>query len=223
MLQVVEEVHGKRKGWIIVLSVVAAILIVIGILTAMALNDPGRNSAPVPASTGSMFTKLGAAALSGEPAQITQDELNGLLTSRFGSMPPQCIIKEDKTLDVYVPVNYKGIRIGVTANVAMKFNPSRQQLSMQLNSVSVGRLPISPALALRLAKNRLPSGFSAEENVIYADVSTLVGNDMSNATGVDITGMDIFDGKLVITVAGDPDRFRDFVVQSLPELFNFLK
>lgn len=223
MLRIAEETNKKGRPWLIILSVAAVILILIGILTFLALSDPGRNTVPAAPNTGTVYAKLGAAALSREPAQITQEELNGFLASKFGAMPPQCKINPDNSLELYVPVNYKGIRIGVTANLTAEYNPSRQQLAMQFRSVSVGRLPVPPALALKLAGNRLPHGISVEGSVLYADISLLVGSDLSSATGVEITGIELFGGKLMVSVAGDPDRFREFVVQSLPDLFNFFK
>jgi hypothetical protein len=223
MLRIAEEPNRRRRPWLIVLSVVAAILIIIGILAFLALSDPGRKNAPASPNTGTFYTKLGAAALSREPAEISQEELNGFLSSKFGSMPPQCKINPDNSLDLYAPINYKGIRIGVTANLTADYNLSRQQLAMQFHSLSVGRLPVPPAFALNLAKDRLPPGISVEGDFLYADSSLLVGGDLSSATGVEITDIELFDGKLMISVAGDPDRFREFVVQSLPDLFNFLK
>lgn len=80
-----------------------------------------------------------------------------------------------------------------------------------------------PTFALRLAKDRLPEGFTAEGDLLYADISLLMGGDFSSITGVQITGMDFFNGNLAISVAGDPNKFKEFIVQSLPDLLKIFK
>ncbi len=215
--------NGGKKAATVTLSIVAVLLVVLGVLFSLLLNDPGRSRKSVAPEAGTILTKLGAAALGGEPAQLSQEELNGLLASKFSGTAPQCQINADDTLDVYFPVNYKGIRIGVTANVSFSFNQSRQQVMMRVHSVHAGRLPLSPKLALKLGQNRLPHGVSAEGDFIYADVSWITGGDLSSVTGIEITDMKIMGQKLLVSVEGNPDKFREFIVQSLPDIFNFFK
>ncbi|HHV32380.1 hypothetical protein [Caproiciproducens sp. LBM24188] len=223
MLRMVEEPRKKKRPWLIVLSVLVGLFALLGIFALLALNDPGRDSVPANPDSGTVLTKLGAAALNKEPAQISEQELNGFLSASYKTMPPQCKIQPDNTLELYMPVNYKGIRVGVTAHGSAAFDLSRQQLALKFSSVRIGRLPVPTAFALNLAKDYLPDGFFVEDDLVYLDTSAAMGGDYSSFTGIQITGMEIFDQKLIVSVAGDPNKFKEFIVQSLPDLLKLFQ
>ncbi|GEM_PF-5423158 len=222
MQQTFVQKRSGKKPLFIVLSIFAGILILIGILTALMLSDPNRNTGTA-AKTDAVIAKLGIAAISGEPARLTAEELNGLLAEKFPSQPPRCYINPDDTVGVYLPVNYKGIHLGVIANFTLGFNSSQEQVIADLHSVQIGRLPVHPKLALNLIKDKLPQGISITGTVVRADMSLFNTQIFGDAIGLQITGLEVTGRFFVLNVIGNIDKLKEFIVQSLPGYLNLLK
>lgn len=222
MQPVYEEKH-TNKAVVVVLSVVAGILVVIGILTMLALNDPNRGVAAAKADTGKFLAKLGVAALSKQPAEFSQDEVNGLLAARLPSHPVRCSIDPDNTVTVYAPVNYKGIRLGVTANVLPDYDTGSQQLLLKVKSVHVGLLPVPPSFALQLGRAFLPPDAAVQGDTARVGSSLLFGRDLDSSAGIEVTGFEVKDGKAIVSASANSDKFREFIVQSLPNLLSLFK
>lgn len=216
MQQAVVKKNGGKKPLIIALSVFGAILILFGIAAALALSDPNRGQSAAKADAGNVLAKLGVAAISGEPARLTADEVNGLLAEQFPAHTPQLSVSGDNTVNVYVPVNYKGIHLGITANVTLGYDSAKQQLYAVTHSLHLGRLPVDPAFGLRFLKNNLPKSMAAEGNVIHTDSTASDSGLLGDAMGLQITGLDVTGGYFVLRVSGNLSQLRDFIVQTLP-------
>lgn len=223
MLQTEHQMRGKSKVWVAVLSVLAGVLILIGILAALALNDPNRGLPPAAPQSGALYAKLGAAALGGEPARLSADEVNSYLAAEYPGLSPHLSIRSDDSVDAYVSVAKRGMQFGLTANLTVRFDASRQQIVLQLRSFHVGRLPVPPGFALRFAGGRLPQGITAEEDALRADLPALWSGEIAGLAGLRLTDLKVGGGSFVATAAADPDKFREFIVQSLPDVFGFLK
>lgn len=215
MQQAVAKKSGGKKPLIIALSVFGAILILFGVAAALALSDPNRGQSAAKAD-GNVLVKLGVAAISGEPARLTADEVNGLLAEQFPVHTPQLSVSGDNTVNVYTPVNYKGIHLGVTANVTLGYDPAKQQLYAVMHSLHLGRLPVDPAFGLRFLKNNLPKSIAAEGNVVHTDSTASDSGLLGDTMGLQISGLDVIDGCFVIRVSGNLGQLRDFIVQTLP-------
>lgn len=216
MQQAVVKKNGGKKPLIIALSVFGAILILFGIAAALALSDPNRGQSAAKADAGNVLAKLGVAAISGEPARLTTDEVNGLLAEQFPAHTPQLSDGGENTVNVYAPVNYKGIHLGVTANVTLGYDSAKQQLYAVLHSLHLGRLPVDPAFGLRFLKNNLPKSIAAEGNVVHTDSTASDSGLLGGAMGLQISGLDVISGNFVIRVSGNLGQLRDFIVQTLP-------
>ncbi len=222
MQQTFVQKRSEKKPLFIVLSVFAGILIVIGILTALMLSDPNRSTGTA-AKTDTVIAKLGVAAISGEPAVLTAEEVNGLLAEKFPPQPPRCYINPDNTVGVYLPVNYKGIHLGVIANFTLGFDSSREQITADIHSVQVGRLPVQPKLALNLLKGKFPQGVTAAGSVVSADMSLFSTQVFGDVVGLQVSGAAVTGRNFVLNVTGNADKLKEFIVQTLPNYLNSLK
>ena len=222
MQQTFVQKRSEKRPLLIVLSVFAGILIVIGILTALMLSDPNRSTGTA-AKTDTVIAKLGVAAISGEPAVLTAEEVNGLLAEKFPSQPPRCYINPDNTVGVYLPVNYKGIHLGVITNFTLGFDSSLEQITADIHSVQVGRLPVQPKLALNLLKGKFPQGVTAAGSVVSADMSLFSTQVFGEAVGLQGSGAAVTGRNFVLNVTGNADKLKEFIVQTLPNYLNSLK
>lgn len=223
MQQTIVKKRSTKKPLFIVLSIFAGILILLGILVYLMLSDPNRNTVGAATKPDTVLAKLGVAAISGEPARLTAEEVNTLLAARFDSQPPRCYINPDDTVGVYVPLNYQGIHLGVTANLTLGCNSPQQQIFAEVHSVQVGRLPVQPALALRLVKGKFPEGVSVSGNVVSADTSLFSTQVLENTVGLEISGLEVTGRYFVLNITGNAEKLKEFIVQSLPDYLNFLK
>ncbi len=222
MQQTIVQKRSGKKPLFIVLSIFAGILIVIGILTILMLSDPNRNMAPA-AKSDTVLAKLGVAAISGEPARLTAEELNGLLAEKLPSQAPRCYINPDDTVGVYLPVNYKGIHLGVISNFTIGYNTSQEQIFAEVHSVQIGRLPVQPALALNLLKGNLPEGVTVNGNVIRADMALFSTQIFGDMVGLQVSGLEVTGRYFVLNVTGNADKLKEFIVQTLPGYLDLLK
>lgn len=222
MQQTVIQKRSGKKPLFIVLSVFAGILMIIGILTFLMLSDPNRNVGTV-AKSDSIVAKLGIAALSGEPARLTAEELNGFLAEKFPSQTPRCYINPDDTVGVYIPVNYKGIHLGVISNFTVGYNSSQEQIFAEIHSLQIGRLPVQPALAMSLLKGEFPQGVTVTGNVVRADMSLFSTEIFGDLVGLQISGLEVTGRYFVLNVTGNADKLKEFIVQTLPGYLDILK
>lgn len=222
MQQTIIQKRSGKKPLFIVLSIFAGILIVIGILTVLMLSDPNRNAGAA-AKSDTVIAKLGVAAISGEPARLTAEELNGFLAEKFPSQTPRCYINPDDTVGVYIPVNYKGIHLGVISNFTVGYNSSQEQIFAEVHSLQIGRLPVQPSLALQLLKGKFPQGVTVNGDVVRADMSLFGTQMFGDMIGLQISGLEVTGRYFVLNVTGNADRLKEFIVQTLPGYLDLLK
>lgn len=207
---------GVKKPLILILSVLAAIFVPLGIAAMLALSDPGQGQSAAEADAGNALAKLGVAAVSGQPARITAGEVNGLLAEQLHSGAPRLSIRSDNTVEVYIPASYKGIHVGVTANVTVGCDASSQQIYAVVHSLHLGRLPVEPSMGLRFLQGSLPESVAAEGNVVSVDSAAPGSELFGEAGGLQISELDVDGGCFVVYISGNLNRLRDFIVQTLP-------
>lgn len=223
MQKKIVKIISSKKPLFFVLSVVAVLLIVIGILTALALSDPNRDQGKAAPDSGTALTKLGVAAISGEPARLTADEMNSLLASKFPVQTPRLTVNADESVQIYAPVNYKGIHVGVTANVTIGCDPNRHIIYAAVHSLYLGRLPVDPSLGLKLAKGDSAQRITVDGSVLSTDSTLFDFGLLSEAAGMEISDIQVKDGDFVIGVSGDLTKLREFIVQAMPSVLENLK
>lgn len=218
MQQTIEKKFIRKKPFILVLSVLGALLVLLGIAAAMALSDPNRAQSAVKADTGTPLAKLGVAAISGEPARLTAEEVNSLLVERFTARAPRLSLGDDGTVTAYIPVNYKGIRLGVTAAMTIGYDTEKEQVCAEIHSLQLGRLPIAPSFGLRLLKSALPNGVSVKGNTVCADSAVSDSGLLGSVPGLQVSSLEVSGGYFIVGVSGNLGRLHEFIVQALPNV-----
>lgn len=216
MQQLVLKKHSAKKPLIIVLSIFSSLLVLVGILTALILSDPNRGQSAPTAKAGDVLTKLGVAAISGESARLTTEEVNGLLADQFPAHTPQFSINSDNTVALYLPADYKGIHIGITANMTVGCDPSQQQVYAVIHSLYFGRLPVDPSLGLSMLKKNLPQNMTAEGNAVRMDSAVFDTGLFGEAAGLQISDLEVTGRYFVVSISGNLNKLREFIVQTLP-------
>lgn len=164
----------SNRALTVALSILVVIVAAAGILSWMFLNDPnaGKGLENTQPSEALALTAIQSAA-TGKEASFSPAEVNGylayLLTRKNSDGSGSLKIRgaavtaiQGNTADVYLPVTYRGHPLGITMNLTPSADPANNRLNFQVNSLRVGYLPVSPAWALNLAKNRLPASFTTE-------------------------------------------------------------
>lgn len=208
-----ERIPGDRKKSSRALTVILCILAVIlaggGVLSWAVLSDPNKGAAAaVTASADAVLGQLKNSVISGQPCSISIDEMNRYLAYRFSSGQKQSGLSdvvildaEGNTLDCYLPILWKGKKFGVTANVTPSFDPEDNLLLFQVNSVTVGRLPVDSAWALSLAAKYLPSDAAAAGTTVSytAPQETLTVSGIS--AKVSLSSLSVEDSRIQIGTA----------------------
>lgn len=203
-----EEKKRGHKGTVL-LAAVAVILVAVGVISWLALNDPNAGKSFTPPSE-ALALKTAKSAITGQEVSFEPAEVSGFLnyliqqeTSRKGAALPvsgaEFSAGTDNTADLYLPVTYAGKRFGVT----MEGTPSVEdgRIVFAVRSLHVGRLPLDPAWALGVMKDRLPTAISVQDSEVsypLPEVGVSVGG---VNVGFSLKSIRMEDGKLGVKAA----------------------
>ena len=208
-----------KKPLIIVSSIVILLLAIIGIMFALALSDPNASITPVE-QTKTGVEKLVKAAVTGEPAQLSAEEMNAILV-QTKVKNVRFMINSNNTADAYAPVEYKGIKFRVSANLTIT-TASEKQISATVNSMKIGRLPVNPTLLMQYCKEVLPKEISVDKNVLRIDSSLLDTYILGDMVGMNINSLTIADQSFVVNVTGNLDKLKDYITKNLQSYIGLL-
>lgn len=184
--------YEKKRGHAgtVLLSVAAVVLVAVGVVSWLALNDPnaGKGLENTPPSQ-ALALKTAKSAITGQEAFFEPAEVSGFLNylvqqekSRAGAASPVSGVEfsagADNTADLYLPVTYAGKRLGVTVEGTPSVDSADGRIVFTVKSLHVGRLPLDPAWALGLMEPRFPREISvhaAELAYPLPDVGVSVG------------------------------------------------
>lgn len=214
-----------RKPLAIVLSVLVLLLAVIGVLSAMVLNDPNEPLAGnTDASAASAKIAIAAAAATGKPAQLTGEEAGAMLSQKLAQGRQSAVrgvrltIKSDNTVAAYLPVVYKGIKLGVSANLTVGWDGTKNEIRAAVNSMKIGRLPVNPAQMLPRVKEKLPQGVEEQGGVLYIAPQMFGSYEMPNDAPGNISGLEVRDGKFFLSFSVDMSKLKEYLEEQLKSL-----
>ncbi len=203
--------YEKKRGHAgtVSLAVVAVILAAVGIVSWLALNDPNAGKSFTPPSE-ALALKTAKSAITGQEVSFEPAEVSGFLNyliqkekSGAGSASPvsgaEFSAGANNTADLYLPVTYAGKQFGVT----MEGTPSVEDgnIVFAVQSLHVGRLPLDPAWAFGMMKDRLPAAMSVQGSEIsypLPDIGVSVGG---VSVGFTLKSLKMEDGKLGVKAA----------------------
>ncbi|MBW7571658.1 hypothetical protein [Caproiciproducens faecalis] len=196
-----------------------------GILFVLALNDP--NPPLVPAGqtdTSAVAAKLLVSAGSGKPAELTGEEVSALMTEKLAQNGRDAVsgvrltVNSDNTVGAYLPVTYQGMKLGVSANLTVGWNSTKNNIRVVVNSMKVGRLPVNPAWILPKVSDSLPKGTELEGNVLYLPPQMFGTYEMPNDAPGNISGLEVRDGKFLLNFTVDMAKLKDYLSEQLKSL-----
>lgn len=180
MLYTEKKVKKSSKILTVVLSLLVLILAVTAVFSWLALNGSGdawKKRAAKPSSA--LGESLIKSALTGKEQSFSADETDGYLNYILQKHRSGIFAKTNyvalrlaggNTADIYIPVQYKGRMLGITIKFIPSCDTSKNCLIFKVKSFYIGRLPIKPSWALKMVKNKMPSGFTAQNDIIYYDI-----------------------------------------------------
>ncbi|MDF1493248.1 hypothetical protein [Caproiciproducens sp. CPB-2] len=207
------------------MSVPVLLLAVVGILFALALNDPNAPLAPGGETDSSAVTaKLLVAAGTGKPAELTGEEVGALMTQKLAQNGQRAVsgvrltVNSDNTVDAYLPVSYKGMKLGVSANLTVGWDSAKKEIRAAVNSVKIGRLPVDPAWALSHAMDSLPKGAGREGNILYLPPPMFGTYEMPNDAPGSISGLEVRYRKFLLNFSVDMAKLEDYLKEQLKSI-----
>lgn len=215
-----------RKPLIIVLCIVVALLVIIGIVFGLALSDP--NPPIVPGTKASAGTaKLVAAVATGVPAHLSAEEVNDILAEKLAKskgtkvLGVRLTVNSDQTVNAYMPVNYKGVRFGLNANLTL-VSAEENTIAARVNSVQIGRLPANKGWTLSLLQKKLPKQVSLDGDVLRLNTQMLDTYLLQDIVGININSLSTEDQGFVIGVSGNFDKLKDYIQEHLKSYIGLL-
>nr|WP_319487484.1 hypothetical protein [uncultured Caproiciproducens sp.] len=217
----------KRGGklLVILLSVIVLLLAVAGILFGLAMSDPNE---PLPpdgkTDSSAVAVKLVSAAATGEPAKLTGEEVSAMLTQKLAQGKQSAVqgvrltVNSDNTVAAYLPVVYKGIKLGVSANLTVGWDATKNLIRVAVNSMKIGRLPVNSARMLSRVKDKLPQGVEVQGSVLSIAPDLLGAYAMPNDAMANISGLSVEDQKFVVNVTADLGRLTEYLKEKLKSL-----
>lgn len=188
MLYREKKTKKRSKALTIILWILVLILAAAAVLSWLVFNgseDAWKKQAAKPsAALGESVIK---SALTGKEQSFSSSEADGFINyilqnhrSGIFSKTDYAALRlaGDGTADIYVPVQYKGKMLGITMNFIPSCDTSGNRLVFKIKSFYIGRLPVKPSWALKMAKNKMPSGFTAENDTVYysmPQIKTTIG------------------------------------------------
>lgn len=168
----------KKSGLLltVILSVIALLLIAAGVLSLMVFNDPNagkglENKTP----SNALGQTVIKSALMGQECSFGKEEINGYLAylirqqdqkGDFSVRGAAVTAMRNDTAELYLPVEYKRKKYGVTVHVTPSCDSDTHQLLFTVHSMKIGRLPVNPEWVLGWILGRLPEGLKTEKNQI---------------------------------------------------------
>lgn len=209
----------RSKTPVIVISVFVFLLAAAGIAFGLALNDPNPPIVPS-GQTDSIAVKLIHAAVTGDPARLSEEEVSALAShklARGGKVQGvRLSINDNHTVNVYLPVAYKGLRLGFSAVVLPGWDSTAKQMTATVQSVRIGRLPVPPRWFLSRVKKEAPQGLTVQGNRILISSSLLGGIPLTDNHVAYINGLSVSDHVFLVNVTADLNGLKNY-------LENFLK
>ncbi|MGX8709187.1 hypothetical protein ACRQU7_06225 [Caproiciproducens sp. R1] len=209
------------------MSVLVLLLAVIGILFALALNDPNAPLVPSGETDSAAVTvKLLVAAGTGKPAELTGEEVSSLMTRKLAQNGQNTVsgvrltVNSDNTVAAYLPVSYKGMKLGVSANLTVGWDSAKNNIRAAVNSLKIGRLPVDPAWALSRAMDSLPDGTEREGNVLYLPPPVFGTYEMPNDAPGNIGGLEVRDGKFLLNFSANMPELEKYLQEKLKSFLN---
>lgn len=224
MKQVVQK--RSKKPLIIILSFVALLLVILGVAFGLALSDP---NVPITASgqTNTGVVKIIKAAVTGAPAHLSAEEMNAILAEKLagGSQTKvrgvRFTINPNDTVDVYLPIDYKGVKFGMSGNLTFGA-AAEKQISATVNSIRIGRLPVNPAWLLQYGKEVLPKEISVNGSVLQVDSSLIGTYILANDAPASISSLTVADQSFVVGVSSNLDKLKEYIEQNLKSYIGLL-
>jgi len=214
-----------RKPLAIVLSVLVLLLAVIGILSAMVLSDPNEPLAGnTDASAVSAKIAIAAAAATGKPAQLTGEEVGAMLSQKLAQGKQSTVrgvrltVNSDNTVAAYLPVVYKGIKLGVSANLTVGWDGTKNGIRVAVNSMRIGRLPVNPARMLLRVKEKLPQGVEEQDGVLYIVPQMFGSYEMPNDAPGNISALEVRDGKFLLSFSVNMSKLKEYLEEQMKSL-----
>ncbi|MCY1712736.1 hypothetical protein [Caproiciproducens galactitolivorans] len=210
--------HSKTPA--IVISVFVFLLAAAGIAFGLALNDPNPPLVPS-GQTDSIAVRLIHAAVTGEPARLSEEEVSALVSHKLARdggkvQGVRFSINDNHTVNVYIPAAYKGLRLGFSAVVSPGWDSTAKQMTAAVQSVRIGRLPVPPRWFLSRVKKEAPQGLTVQGNQIRIPSSLLGGIPLTDNHVAYINGLSVSDHVFLVNVTADLNGLKNY-------LENFLK
>ncbi|XOQ48610.1 MAG: DUF2140 domain-containing protein [Eubacteriales bacterium] len=208
----------RSKIRIIMLSVFVFLLAAAGIAYALARSDPNPPLAAAEHADG-IAVRMMQAAVTGEPVCLTEEEA-GFLLSRSLTRDKRIqgvrlSINDDQTVNVYVPVLYKQMPLGISAVVAPGLDSASKQITAAVQSVRIGRLPVPPGWFLSQVKKEAPDRFQVQGNTVRMQSSLLSGLSLSNGNILHLSGLSVSDDGFLVNITADMDTLKNYLERFL--------
>lgn len=192
---------GAKRALILVAAILLLFLAAGGAAAWLAFQD-SRGGEPAAEPSLSLVEPVVAAALTGEPAQVSLEQANGFLAWLLEEkQPPQedgisveqitLSAGENGALELYAPVWKGGCRLAFSASVRLWMDTEANEICAAPEACFVGRLPVYPAWAAAWAAKRLPGGAVWDGEALRWDAAQLAIPLESLGTELALTGLTV--------------------------------
>ncbi|HIS69440.1 MAG TPA: hypothetical protein IAA58_08790 [Candidatus Gallacutalibacter stercoravium] len=210
---------------LVALVVVAAIAAGVVFYLAKQDDNAGKHQAEPSLD---LLTKGLVAAGTGEEVAVTQEEINGFLAYWLQQQEQQgdfalrgvylTLGQEEGNIELYLPVTYKGIELGVTAQANLTYNAAAKQFRIEVQQVHVGRLPVSPQWAVAFLNGHLPGMVSVDATALLVDASALKVTVNEQTPPLELVAFSISGGQAHLQTTGLLEAIMDYVGQMAAQL-----
>ena len=173
----------KRKKSGIIAGVILLVFVISSIILGVLIfqDDYAERYEITPtADLNSLTERLVISIVSGQELQISDQEINALISEFVNTIPEQennkvkllkmvMEIQEDNRVFFYLPIEVFNKKIGLTLWTSFQFEPESNRLLFTVEEAYAGHLPISPKYGLLFLKDYLPQGITTEENMFILD------------------------------------------------------
>lgn len=208
----------RSKIPIIMLSVFVFLLSAVGIAYALARSDPNPPLAAAEHTDG-IAVRMMKAAVTGEPALLTEEEASLLLSRSLTRderiQGVRLSINDDQTVNVYVPVLYKQMRLGISTVVAPGWDSASKQITATVQSVRIGRLSVPRGWFLSRVKREAPDRFQVQGNTVLVQSPLPSGLSLSNGNILYLSGLSVSDDGFLVNITADMNTLRNYLEKFL--------
>lgn len=172
----------KKKGkyrWYIVFVVFFVFLAMVLVTGGLVLKDDNAGKFYASPDAVPLLETVGKAALKGEEAQISCEDVNSFLAlmvekekeKEGGSSVEQIFlqIREDQKIAAYTPMVLEGVHVGVTSVSSLSFSADDGLIQIDVEEIRFGRMPIPVKMALSLLSSKFPDGVSVQGNRVLIE------------------------------------------------------